>query len=353
MPSGMSRQSIVALGILALVRLASPLDSQAGFEPARRLRAPDLKPPAQQAGSGIEGWARVCVTVKEDGSVADPRVPDAGPNAAFVDAGRKGALGWSFEPARLDGEPVEARDVCGLQLFTLALAPDAGTTATLAEAERLLDAEDPDGAGRVLGRLAEQGPLTLQQGAELQLLQSRLAADRGDQTAAVDALERATVGGGRFLEEDVAVNALGATFVGLVNERRYREALDLFDRFEEMPGGAQPMVLHGKAAAEIRTLARSGASYAVPARLEPRGPGGRGLWRHRPLRRELGVRKREGEVDALVVACDVRGMRLAYDEDVSWRIPDSWGRCAVYAEGKPGGTFELIEYGIEEKDGGD
>jgi hypothetical protein len=28
-----------------------------------------------------------------------------------------------------------------------------------------------------------------------------------------------------------------------------------------------------------------------------------------------------------------------------WKIPDSWGDSSVYAEGKPGTTFELIKYG--------
>ncbi len=333
------------LATCLLAALLAPAAARAEFEPAKRTHAPELKPPAQQAGAGVEGWALVCVTVTEAGTVADPRVVDVSPNGEFADAGLAAAAGWKFRPATVDGKPAEESDVCGIQLFTVGSPVDEKTTTKLTEAERLLDEEEYDAAARLLENLADEGPLTLKQGAKLQLLQYRLAAHAEDQDAAVAAAERASIGGGRFLSEEDRLDALGAKFGGLVNERRYREALDLFATFESIDGGAKPMVVHGKTAAEIRDLAQSDKSYPVPAKLVPALAAKGAVWSHRPLRRELGVRKLEGKLEAFVVECDHRRMRLDYQEDVSWKIPESWGHCAIYAEGDAGTTFELLEYG--------
>lgn len=334
--------------LVALLALLAPALGHAGFEPAKRTHAPELKPPAQLAGAGIEGWALVCVSVDSAGKTSDPRVVEVSPNDGFAKAGKAAAEGWKFRPAQQDGTAVEQFDVCGIQLFTVGAPISAETDAKLDEAERLLDEEDVDGAKRTLQGLEDEGPLTLKQAARLQTLVYRIAAEEEDPPAAIRAIERASIGGGRFLDGETRVNALGAKFHGWVTARHYRDAIELFQTFEDLEGGAKPMVVHGKTAKEIRDLAASTSSYTVPGVLTPALADEGGVWRHRPLRRELGVRDVQGKIEAFSVECDRRKMRLDYQEDVSWKIPESWGACTVYAEGEPGTTFELIEYGSEE-----
>jgi len=343
------RARFVLLAVSTLLLLAST-PVRAEFQPAKRTHAPELKPPAQQAGAGIEGWALVCVTVKADGTTANPRVIDVSPNTEFAEAGREASRGWKFRSAQVDGAAVEQSDVCGIQLFTVGSPVDEKTNAKLDEATRLLDEnEGDDDAVRLLKGLEVDGPLTLKQAARLQMLRYRIAAEKKNEEAAAQAIERASIGGGRFLEGDDRVNALGATFHAYVNQRRYREALALFATFESIDGGAKPMVVHGKTAADIRDLSESDKSYTVPAKLEPALAAEGGVWHHRPFRRELGARKLEGKIDAFVIDCDRRTLSLDYQEDVSWKIPESWGDCTVYAEGTPGTTFELIEYGPQKE----
>lgn len=335
------------LGVLcmALVVVASPASpAWAKFEPAKRTHAPELKPPANQAGAGIEGWALVCVTVKADGTTANPRVIDVSPNDEFAEAGKRASEGWKFRPAKLDGEAVDVGGVCGIQLFTVGSPISEKTDQRLDEAQAFLKEDEYDDAARTLKGLDEEGPLTLKQGARLQLMQYQVAAEAKDEAAAVAAVQRASIGDGRFLPEDDAVNALGAKFHGWVNQRRYSEALELFDTFEALPGGAKPMVQHGATAKELRELGQSDKSYTVPVKLAPGLAGGRPFFRHRPFRREIGARKLDGKLDGIVFDCDLRTMRLDYQEDVSWTIPPSWGECVLYAEGDEGTTLELIEY---------
>ena len=331
---------------IAIVALLSPVLGYAGFEPAKRTHAPELKPPAQLAGAGIEGWALVCVSVDSTGKTSDPRVVEVSPNDGFAEAGKNAAEGWKFRPAKQDGKAVEESDVCGIQLFTVGAPVSEKTTKKLDEATVLLDDDEVDEAKRVLKGLEEEGPLTPKQAARLQTLIYRIAAEEGDAPAAVRAIERASIGDGRFLDDETRMNALGAKFHGWVNERHYRDAIDLFQMFEGMDGGARPMVIHGKTAKEIRDLGTSETSFTVPAVLTPALASTGGSWRHRPLRREIGVRNVEGELEAFSIECDHRKMRLDYQQDVSWKIPDSWGVCTIYAEGDPGTTFELIEYGV-------
>lgn len=332
-------------GILSICLVMTTAGAE--FRDARRVKVADRSPPAKQANRGIEGWARVCVTVGADGSVRNPHVVDASPSPEFAEAGRKAAMDWEFEPARMGEEAVEEHGSCAVQYFTLDVPSDARSSKRIEEASALLAAEEPDpeAASLLLSDLVEQGPLSLRQAAALQLVEFRIAAGREDLEGALDAIERATVERGRFLEENQVIGSLSARFSGLMNARRYREALELFNGFESMVGGAKPMLVHGEAAAQIRKLRTSGASFWVPALLGPAPGGGAAQWRHVPLRRELGVRKLDGNVDGIEILCERQTLRVDYAEGVSWKIPESWGDCVIWAEGKDGTTFELIEYG--------
>ena len=91
--------------------------AQVAFEPARlRSGAPPAPPPPHIVGWGQE-WLRVSVAATGDVSAIEPLR-----EASSFSAGLRRAIrGWTFAPARADGEPVES-DVLLAALFRPATA---------------------------------------------------------------------------------------------------------------------------------------------------------------------------------------------------------------------------------------
>ena len=96
--------TIVAVGLLA-VCFAPAATAQAQFEPARlNVGSPPAPPPPTVVASGQE-WLRVSVDAGGDVSRIEP-VREA---PAFSEALRRAVRGWSFAPARVEGEAVESQ----------------------------------------------------------------------------------------------------------------------------------------------------------------------------------------------------------------------------------------------------
>src|SRR5688572_22570474 len=72
------------------------------------LETPSPGYPAVLADTGTSGTATVEVLVKPDGTVGDAKLKSAD-HAAFGDAAVEAVKKWRFEPATLDGSPVEKR----------------------------------------------------------------------------------------------------------------------------------------------------------------------------------------------------------------------------------------------------
>ena len=96
--------TIVAVGSLAAC-FAPAATAQAPFEPVRlNVGSPPALPPPTVVASGQE-WLRVSVDAGGDVSRIEP-VREA---PAFSEALRRAVRGWSFAPARVEGEAVESQ----------------------------------------------------------------------------------------------------------------------------------------------------------------------------------------------------------------------------------------------------
>ena len=65
---------------------------------------------------------------------------------------------------------------------------------------------------------------------------------------------------------------------------------------------------------------------------------------HHPTHRILAALNVEGDIDTLDFQCESRVVRLAFQAEVEWNIPESWGQCAVRFRGEDGATFTLLEF---------
>jgi TonB family protein len=91
---------------LGLVLAASPLHAQK-IDP-KVINAPSPGYPSELTDSGLSGSAEVDIVVKADGTVADARLAMAN-HRAFGRVALAAISTWQFQPASLDGRPVDAK----------------------------------------------------------------------------------------------------------------------------------------------------------------------------------------------------------------------------------------------------
>src|SRR5512145_2939329 len=110
------RGSWVALWVWAWVLLAATANAQ--HEPSAAAAPPSVVPPTQTRfveaeypaaarQKGLEAKVVLRLRIDEQGNVTEALV-EQGAGHGFDEAARRAALGFKFEPARQDGEPVAA-----------------------------------------------------------------------------------------------------------------------------------------------------------------------------------------------------------------------------------------------------
>lgn len=93
---------------LSVLAAASLLAADAPKASPKILDAPSPGYPTELVDTGISGQAEVDITVKIDGTVADPQLGMA-THRAFGRAAMAAVMAWKFEPGQREGAPVEMR----------------------------------------------------------------------------------------------------------------------------------------------------------------------------------------------------------------------------------------------------
>lgn len=121
----MNRPALAAS--LALIAPAAsgwiPCD-QAGITPPVPIQREAPAYPQSVRAVGIEGSVELALTILRDGSVGWVRTLRAEPRGYFEQAAAEGVRRWRFEPARMDGMPIECRLLTRVR-FALADTVDA------------------------------------------------------------------------------------------------------------------------------------------------------------------------------------------------------------------------------------
>ena len=105
------KRAMLFAGLCAAVQASAawvPCEQKGVTPPKPIQRLAPAYPQAVRA-TGIEGTVELALTVLRDGSVGWVRVVRAEPRGYFEQAASQGVRSWRFEPATLDGQPIECR----------------------------------------------------------------------------------------------------------------------------------------------------------------------------------------------------------------------------------------------------
>jgi TonB family protein len=100
--------ALVFLGSSSQIRAddaaPSSLESGTDVRPIHRLNP---RYPQPEADAGVEGWVVVSYVVKPDGTVGETIIEDSSGRKTFEKETLKSMKDWRYEPATMNGEPIE------------------------------------------------------------------------------------------------------------------------------------------------------------------------------------------------------------------------------------------------------
>ncbi len=294
------------------------------------------------ASSTGEGWVRLHYTVQADGSTADVRAIDVVPPSLDPSTAITAVEAWRFEPAELDGAPVDWHYNAAVITFSRGGAGHAAwpefAEAYEAVAERIADRQYEDARAGNETMLTELA-FTLEEIALAQMQRAAIEHALGDLPAALTAIRHAT---------DPEVQPLGDKELRLALEHRFAlelelgrapDALQTFERRSAIARIPSRDPLARQAAALREALAAPETSLAIQARIDDWG-----RWDHVLHWNTFAIGDVGGETDDLNLACHLRKLEMPLEEDMEISIPPGWGRCALSVTGQPGTSFTLYEF---------
>lgn len=337
---------IICTGVaLAFSTGVSVADEPPASEPQLNIRAkpvvrtpPDY--PHRELVRGQQGWVELSYVVTEDGRVIDPVVEDSSGSRLFEKAALRTVEAWKYEPATVNGKPVQQCQTKVLISFAIEdneLQVSRGFYSDYRKIDKALLKGDAGKAQELLDEMSEAGGMTNAELAWYWSLRARHEGLAGDKPAQLEALRKATVSDGRWITEELYPGILLLRAVRELETGDYVEAIGSYEKLLETGSDLPEIEALGEMIQKVRRFADSDQMLAVPASIESEN------WRHRPLRRKFTLTQIQGTLDDLEIRCSWKRFVDKAREGVSWKIPESWGDCSIFVFGEPGSSFTLVE----------
>jgi TonB family protein len=288
----------------------------------------------------------VSYVVQTDGSVADPLVVDSSGIGEFEKAALRTVSRWTYEPATQNGKPVEQCQTKSQIAFKIETR-EQGARKTFARRYNkiyaFLKEGDLDQAETWIDETMERGEWNLYEYSRIWLLKSMLARQRGDEREQLAALYRSIGKKGEYVDQDLVAAVLPLMLQLELKLSEYSAAIETFEQMKKLSPIAQEYEPLVAAANELIKMVDSDQILSVPATIAPCDdcPG---RWTYEPLRREFAFTNVNGELQEFELRCDWRRYRQAIDPELSWKIPESWGKCQLQVVGDTGTHFDFVEF---------
>lgn len=336
--------ALALLGTRAAAQESPPAETYAPAQLVEQ-RAPSY--PANALSSGREGWVTLSYVISPTGEVTEAMIVESS-HQAFEDPARRAVLGWRYEPARRDGEPVEEAMVETTIRFDLEGVTGARPVfhRKYTEIIDLLQTGDLHGAAAALDELDRNGQFNLYEDAWFWFAKALYleAAEPSDTDARVQALQRATRPGDVYLSPDLFVSALRKLYTLQAQRNELGAVVEVFERLRDSREARGAENYSATLAAmrsgydRIMTAVEGVQPIAVPSKI-----GEHYYSFHKLLRRSFALDSVDGRIDVVDIRCGKGTGRFAFtSEDQRWTVPASWGDCRVYIKGEPGTTFRLL-----------
>ncbi len=325
---------------------AEETDSASHRVYAKPVKRPAPVFPASELRKGRQGWVVLNYVVTDEGEVVEPVVEESSGSGAFERAAISAVKRFEYEPAMLNGEPVQQCKTKVMISFALEGKEQAVSRPFYARYRRMdtaVNEGDIEKAEAILNEALEKESLTNGEISWSWAMKARIAGIRGDKDAQLTAVRRALGSSGKWIPEELREGLLTTRTVLELENGDYSSAMDSYSKLEKLQGAEvttlRPLIDKVNALVDSEQLFFKAGEIGTNRNCETC----ESQWQYRPLRRSVELAEVDGELGEVEFRCDWQRYVDNAREGVTWNIPESWGDCAVVVRGQPGSTFKLFE----------
>ena len=288
-----------------------------------------------------EGWVRLDFMVDPDGHPYEVAVTESVGHDSFHQAAIEALEKSRFEPARLDGKPLDA----GHHLYyhfemTDGVGARAWFVRIYGATMNAIGGGDRKKAARLLEELESSGPLNLYEDAFLHVAKSGYYTAWGNEQQQLKALDRA-VGhhtAEERLPESLYTSLQRARFLLLIKTQDFGRAMQTFETLAEYPLDEDVLAQLRVVVDELETLRLDERGYSVPGDF-----GDRYTWSYNLFKDEFFLADVQGQIEEIKLRCAKKYVLLRFDPDLQYKIERQHLPCHLQLIGDPGTTFRLTQ----------
>ena len=301
----------------------------------------DLQPapyPESERKSGAEGWVIVNLMIDPEGKPYEMAVGDSTGNPVLEKAALEQVAKWRFEPATMNGKPIDAGHKVKLEFR---LTGETGMRPAFAHLYKdVLKAVEQGERESADSRLARLEARNLYEDAYRGIARYMYCRKWCSESEQLRALRRAIAGEAnpRYLSKDVFASMLQATLALEIRLQDYGSALRTWETLSATGLDDATRAKWQKSIAEIQTLRTNDRAYAVAGDF-----GEQSSWFFELLKRRFQVEVASGSIAEIKLRCDRHYVFVRFDPTLQYTISGNDGGCSMEMVGQPGTKFRLIQ----------
>jgi TonB family protein len=326
----------LALTTLAAAQTPAPVEVEV-FKGPKSKRVEPAKYPFSERAQGRDGWVALNFMVDPQGKPYEITVIDSTGNKVLEKAAIEAAKDWEFEPATLNGVPIDAGHAMKVGFV---LIGGSGASPAFVKAygafNRALASQDRAKTDAAMAKLKVEN---LYEDAYFGLAQYQYARVWGNKTQQCNALRRAIASEDRanFLPPDTFRAALENLLSLQIQQKDYAAALATWRKLEKI--APAEMKANWQAPIDkIEALRTDTTPFAVAGEFTD-AP----LWTFSLFRPRFHIALTSGRIAEIKLRCDKKYVFFKYDPQVQYTIAPEYGACGMELVGDPGTKFTLTQ----------
>lgn len=292
------------------------------------------------------GVVEILTMVDTDGKSFAPMILRS-TNKYFDKAALNSLADYKFEPAILNGKPVESyhklRIKFEMEKEKQAVSKDFSRYYRRALTQ--LDSQQPDlkKVDAYMKKMRNSGGLSTYALSYYYLVAARRASVSEDHMGMIEAgrmllfFESHLEESDKILDSSVKSKIIQSFILSLAKTQRYSEAIAMY---EKLRTNDEPVIETVRTLIEnIKAHLKSDAVSVIAVTVDENKS-----TLEEVFEKNFSFFGLEGELKTFNLRCDTKFKEMEFLEDVEYRIPDSWGRCRVEFKGDSGAKFNFAQY---------
>jgi TonB family protein len=303
-------------------------------------RSKRVKPPAYpsiEQANGRDGWVALNFMIDPQGKPYEITIMESTGNEALEQAALKAARDWEFEPATLNGVPIDAGHALKVN-FRLSGESGANTSFVRAyrEFNAAITAQDRAKADAAMAKLEVRN---LYEDAFYGLAQYHYARLWGTKDQERIALKRAIASedDANFLPKDTFRATLESLLPLQILQHDFAGALATWSKLEKR-ANAETKARWKESINRIEALRTDSSPYTVAGDFAD-SP----LWGFPLFRNRFHIAVASGRIAEIKLRCDKKYVFFKYDPEVEYTVSRNYGACGMELVGDPGTKFTLTQ----------